>query len=54
MKGQCQPPIAPSLSIAAHMSSVGTMSMIAALITLSGWSRHMRCVVRPPRSWPAT
>ena len=31
MNGQCQPPMAPSLSIAAHMSSVGTMSMIAAL-----------------------
>jgi len=42
------------LSIAAHMSKVGTMSMIAAFITLSGWSRHMRWVVRPPRSWPAT
>ena len=36
MNGQCHSRMAPSLSIAAHVSSVGTMSRIAALMTLSG------------------
>ena len=34
----------------ANICGVGTISSTAARVTLSAWSRHRRCVTRPPRS----